>query len=77
MNPGRCLAPEVVAVHPHVHTADRHRVPPNPGQESGQSRRQVDSSALDADQNHLGARFIALGDFVGDAGEGAFHGCCV
>jgi hypothetical protein len=31
------------------------------------------AASLNANQDHVGAIFIALGDFVGDAGQGAAH----
>jgi hypothetical protein len=40
----------------------------------GQAPGQKNAAALNADQRHLGAVFVALGDFVRDAGQGAPHG---
>ena len=43
-------------------------------QDGGQTAGQENAAALDAHQRDLGAVYVALGDFVGDAGQGAPHG---
>src|SRR5438477_2463825 len=74
MNPGRDLPPKVVAVHSDIDAADRHRVSPNPAQETGQPLGQMYPPALHAYQDDFGAEVIALGDFMRDTGQGALHG---
>jgi hypothetical protein len=47
---------------------------PDAGQYCAQTLGQWDTAALDAHQHDLGAGFVALGDFVCDARQGAVDG---
>ena len=51
-----------------------HRLAPDAGQQRAQALRQRHPAALDADQHHLAAGFVALGNFMRDAGQGALDG---
>ena len=65
---------EVVAVQAHVHAAGGHDMPPDAGEDGVQALRQRHAAALNADQHEVGAGFVALGDFVRDARQGALDG---
>ena len=62
---------EVIAVHVHVEAAGRDREVDDAGEDFGQPLRQSDATALDANEDHVRAGLVALGNFVGDAGQGA------
>ena len=65
---------EIVAVHADIQAAMRNRMLPDDAEYLGQTLRQINAAALHPDQHHLVAVAIALGDFVGDAGQRALQG---
>ena len=71
--PGPVLS-EIVAVHADIEGADGNRLTPDFGQHTGKALGEKHAAALDADEDDFTAFFVALGDFVSDAGQRPLHG---
>jgi hypothetical protein len=56
---------EVVTMHADIEAADRDRMFPNIGEYFGEALGEGNAAALDSDQDDIGARLVALGNFVG------------
>ncbi len=65
---------EVIAMHADVERTGGDRVLPNGGEDGAESLGDGNAAALNADESDLGAGYVALSDFVADAGEGALDG---
>src|SRR5687767_14138817 len=65
---------QVVTIHPDVEAPDGDRLTPDAVEELSQSFCQYDTPTLNADKHHFAALFIALGNFVRHAGQGALQG---
>jgi hypothetical protein len=68
---GRGPFVEVIPVHRDIELAERSGVVPDAGKDLAEQLRERHAAALDADEHDFAAGFIALGDFVRDAGERA------
>ena len=73
MNLGRGALIEVIAVHGDIQTSGRDGVSPNRREKFAEAFGERQAAALDADEHDQFAGFVALGDLVGDAGEGALN----
>src|SRR5581483_3373156 len=62
---------EVVAMHADIESADRDRMVPDVGENRSQTPGEDDAAGLYTDQDRLRAAFVAFGDFVADAHQGA------
>jgi hypothetical protein len=71
MNLGRGVLIQVVAVHVDVDLAEGDGVPPDRFKDPGEAFREMDATRLDAGEHDRFAIVIALGDFVGNAGDDA------
>ena len=60
---------EIIPVHAHIETAGRHVVRPDLAKQLRDASCKGNSAALDTDEDDFDAVFVALRDFVGDAGE--------
>ena len=70
----REAAVEIVAVHGDIEVAGRNGVAPDAGEQRAETPGKENAAALDADDRHLRAGVVALGDLVRDAGERALDG---
>jgi hypothetical protein len=61
------LPAKVVAVHAHIQASHRNGVSPNALQLPAEAMREVDAAALNPDERHRLAVFMAFRDFVGNA----------
>src|ERR1017187_1757765 len=64
---------KVVPVHTDIQAAVGYGVAPNPRQQLAHSPRQRHSAALDANEHHLAASFVAFDNFMGNTREGALN----
>src|SRR5690349_7794673 len=65
---------EVVAMHGDIEVAARHGLTPNGCERCAEAFGERHTAALNANKHDVRADFIALADFVGDAGESALDG---